>query len=263
MDDNSESETRDRSMVQSVSRAMDILRAFPVLGPEVSITAISNHLGLNKATICRILSTLETQGFITHTSEGRRYRLGVTIFELGAYYQSQLDVRRLALPFLQNLSAKVHETAFLCIREGNFALCVERVEVMKTFEHFALRVGGRLPLHCGAASRILLAGMEDDEIADYANQTGLTPITAQSISDLDKLREDIKKTRRQGWVLSDEDVTPGISSIGAPVRDYTGEVVAGISISGVSVYIRKNMANLANEVKKTAALISEHMGYRD
>jgi IclR family KDG regulon transcriptional repressor len=262
-EENGETELPNRNTIQSINRAMDILQAFPVLGPEVSITSLANHLGLNKATICRILATLEAQGFITHTTEGRRYRLGVSLFELGAYYQSQLDVRRQALPFLQALSTKVNETAFLCVRDGNFVLCVERVDVQKDFEHFALRVGGRLPLHCGAAPRIILSEFEDQEIAHYAKQTGLPPTTPRSISTLEKLMEDVNKTRRLGYVLSDEDVTPGISSIGAPVRDYSGEVVAAISVSGMAGFFRDHLAELAQEVKRTAMLISENMGYRN
>jgi DNA-binding IclR family transcriptional regulator len=187
----------------------------------------------------------------------------VSLFELGAYYQSQLDVRRQALPFLQALSAKVNETAFLCIRDGNFVLCVERVDVQKDFEHFALRVGGRLPLHCGAAPRIILSEFEDQEIVRYAERTGLPPTTPRSITTLDKLMEDVMKTRRLGYVLSDEDVTPGISSIGAPVRDYSGEVVAAISVSGMAGFFRDHLTELAQEVKRTAMLISENMGYRN
>jgi IclR family acetate operon transcriptional repressor len=105
--------------------------------------------------------------------------------------------------------------------------------------------------------------LEDQEIIQYAEQTGLPPITPQSISTLEKLQEDVINTRHLGYVLSDEDVTPGISAIGAPVRDYSGEVVAGISVSGVAVHFRENLTELAQEVKKTAASISEYMGYRN
>jgi DNA-binding IclR family transcriptional regulator len=260
---NEDAEEADQSGVQSVNRAMDLLLAFPKYGPEIGLSALARQLNLNKTTTYRILKTLEGQGFIARSPDGRSYRLGMRVFELGAYYQSQLNVRRLSLPHLLEVTNRTREATFLCVREGNEALCIERVEAKHSNEYFALRVGGRQPLHCGGASRVLMLTLNDEEVEAYASQTGLKPLTPHSITTLDQLKEDISRTRTQGYAFSNEDVTLGIAAIGAPIRDYSGKVIAAVSVSGIAQSFRERLAELSFEITRTASLISTQMGYWD
>ncbi len=119
---------------------------------------------LNKATAYRLLSNLRRGGYVERSPADRKYRLGFKVFELGSYFQSQLEVRRLGLAFLREIVDQVHEAAFLCIREVDEALCVERVESIQEVNIFSLRVGGKQPLHCGGAPRALLVGLDDQGI---------------------------------------------------------------------------------------------------
>jgi len=250
--------------VQSVSRALDLLEAFPVLGPELGLTAIAAHLKMNKATAYRLLATLEERGYVERSPESRKYRLGVRTFELGAYFQSQLDIRRLALPFLTSMVAKTNEAAFLCVREGDEALCIERVESEQEVNIFTLRVGGRQPLHCGAAPRALLAGLDDAELAAYAQRTGLPSLTENTISSLAELRRDVHQTRAQGYVVSNEDVTLGIMAVGAPIYNHAGEVTAAISLSGLAArYGPARVAELAAIIVANARQLSRQFGYQN
>lgn len=250
--------------VQSLDRALDLLEAFPKLGPEIGLTDIAEEVGLNKATAYRLLSTLEQRGFLERSPYDRRYRLGVRLFELGAYYQNQINVRHMALPALSNLVETIHEAAFLCVRDGNDALCVERMEAEQEVKIFALRVGGRLPLHTGAAPRVLIAGFTPQEVEEYANRTGLPGFTSKTITSLEGLFKDIQLTLKQGYTISIEDVTPGIVAVGAPVRDYSGNIIASISISGLhSRFDAARFREVAQEVKHSAQRISRHMGYTE
>lgn len=258
-----EPEEVDKSGVQSVNRALDLLQAFPKYGPEIGLSDLARRLQLNKTTTYRILRTMERQGFIARSPDGRSYRLGIRLFELGTYFQGQLDARRLSMPFLVEVTDRTREATFLCIREGIEALCIERVEAKHGNEYFALRIGGRQPLHCGGASRVLLLSLNDQEIEDYAAQTGLKPLTPHSITTLDQLKEDISRTRTQGYAFSNEDVTLGIAAIGAPIRDYSGKVIAAVSVSGMAQSFRERLAELSFEIIRTASLISTQMGYWD
>lgn len=250
--------------VQSVWRALDLLEAFPKYGPELGLTAIADALGLSKATAYRLLSTLEARGYVERCPDSRKYRLGARTLELGAYFQSQLDIRRLALPFLRRMAAETNEAAFLCIREDDEALCIERVEAQQQVNIFTLRVGGRQPLHCGGAPRALLAGMHNEQLRAYAKRTGLPSFTPYTISTWDELMRDVENTRRQGYVLSQEDVVEGIAAIGAPVHNHTGKVVAAISLSGlVARYNAENVPQLAQIVLFNARAISNILGYRE
>jgi DNA-binding IclR family transcriptional regulator len=255
-------DTDRQNSVQSLNRALDLLEAFPRLGPEVGLTTVANYLGLNKATAYRLLSTLETRGYIERSPYNRRYRLGVRMFELGSYYKDQINVRRMALPYLSSLVDETQEAAFLCIREGDEALCVERMEPQHEVKIFMLRIGGRLPLHTGAAPRVLLANFNSEELEAYAKRTGLPAITPKTLSNIEDLYEDVEHTLKEGYVLSMEDVTPGIAAIGAPVRDYSGNIIASLSVSGLVSHFNEDRINdLITSVKKAAQKVTRHMGY--
>ena len=251
------------SGTQSITRALAVLEAFPKYGPEIGLSELSRKLNLNKTTTYRMVKALETKGYISYSPVGRKYRLGVKVFELGAYFQSKLDIRSFALPYLKNLTEETKEASFLCVRNGNDAVCIERVETRNKDEYFALRVGGRQPLHCGAASRALLLEMSDKEIETYSNETGLPALTPNTITTLSELKNDIELTRKQGYVYSNEDVTIGIVALGVPIRDYSGKIVAAISISGIAKLFRQNINELSDQIMRTGSLISAHMGYSE
>jgi IclR family transcriptional regulator, KDG regulon repressor len=250
--------------VQSVWRALDILEVFPKHGPELGLTRIASLLKLNKATAYRLLATLEERGYVERAPESRKYRLGVRAFELGFYFQSQLEVRKLALPSMQNMVDQTGEAAFLCIREGDEAVCIERVEAEQQVNIFSLRVGGRQPLHCGATPRALLSGLDEDQIAAYATRTGLPASTPDTLITLKALLEDVKQTRARGFVVSMNDVVTGIAAVGGPVYNHSGNVVASISLSGLSIrYEPQRISELAEVVVSTAKRISRQLGYQD
>ena len=252
------------SSVQSVWRALDILEVFPKHGPELGLTKIADLLNLNKATTYRLLATLEERGYVERVPEGRKYRLGVRAFELGFYFQNQLEVRKLALPSLRDMVDHTGEAAFLCIREGDEAVCIERVEAEYQVNIFSLRVGGRQPLHCGATPRALLSGMNDEQLAAYAARTGLPASTPDTLSTLGSLLQDVQQTRRLGYVVSMNDVVTGIAAVGAPVYDHTRDVAASISLSGLAMrYDLARISKLADIVVSTAKRISRQLGYQE
>ena len=252
------------SGVHSVARALDLLEAFPQFGPELGLTAIAEHLNMNKATAHRLLATLEARGYVERSPDNRKYRLGVRTFELGTYFQDQLDIRRLIRPYLDELVLQTKEAAFLCVREGDEALCIDRVETEQEVQIFTLRVGGRQPLHCGAAPRALLCGLANEELAGYARRTGLPALTPKTLSSLAELHMDVQKTRTQGYVISMEDVNLGIAAIGAPVYDHQRQVVASISSSGlVAHFTPGRIAQLTEVVVAIANRISRQLGYRE
>ena len=223
-----------QTQTQTVSRALDILEVFLDYGPEIGLSEVSRLVQLNKATAYRILSTLEGRGYVVRSPENRKYRLGVRTFELGSYFQSQIELRRIAIPEMQTMVAETSEAAFLCVREGDEALCIERVEALHEVNIFTLRVGGRQPLHCGGAPRALLADLDEHELEGYARRTRLPAVTPFTLNRLDQLLADVRHTRQQGYAFSANDVVLGISALGAPIYGYEDKVVASISLSGLS-----------------------------
>jgi IclR family transcriptional regulator, KDG regulon repressor len=172
-------------------------------------------------------------------------------------------VRRTGLHFLYEMVEQSNESAFLCIREGDEALCVERVESQQEVNIFSLRVGGKQPLHWGGAPRALLVGMDNRQLEEYAQRTGLPANTTQTICSLDALIRDADTTRQRGYALSMDDVVTGIAAVGAPVYDHAGKVAAAISLSGLSNRFESDQVDrLAQIVMDTAVRFSRQLGYQ-
>ncbi len=247
----------------SIDRLLDVLDAFLRDPGEPSVAALAEQTGLSRRTVQRMVSALEQRRYLDHDPAARVYRVGVRLFELGARFHNQLDLRRAALPELTSLVEQTQQAAFLCIRDGDEALCLDRVGTRHRVRLFTLHVGERQPLHCGAAPRALLAGLTDDELRAYARRTALPGFTAQSITTADGLLADAAATRQRGFVVSDQDVTAGIAAVGAPVCDHTGQVVAAISVSGLAAsYTPERVGELADAVRSAARVLSARLGYR-
>lgn len=247
--------------LQSLSQGLDLLEAFLIDGPAISLTRLAATLNMNKAAAQRLLNALEARGYLQRSDTTHKYSLGVRLFELGAQFQNQLDIRRAALPELASMVGDTGQAGFLCVRDNDHALCLERIEGRHFMRIFTLRLGERQPLHCGAAPRALLAGLSNDEILAYAARTGLPRFTPQTLVTAKQLLKDADHTRTHGFVVSSEDVSPGIGAVGAPVLDCTNKVVASISLSGIAAtYTPDRIAELAGAVAAAAGRISRQMG---
>lgn len=249
---------------QSLQRALDLLEVFLSDNSEMGLAQLAAATQMNRATAHRLLTTLEARGYVQRDRDTRKYSLGVRVFDLGARFQHQLDIRRAALPELTSLVEQTGQAAFLCVRDGDEALCLERVGGRHRVRIFALQLGERQPLHCGAAPRALLSGLSDSEVLAYARRTGLPSFTPKTIATADQLLHDARQTRDREYVLSNEDVTAGIAAVGAPVRDHSGQVVASISVSGLAAtYTSERIAELADAVRSAAYRLSRQMGHNE
>jgi len=245
-----------------VDLGLDLLDLFLSHGSELGLNDIAHLLGESKITVHRLLDTLETRGYLERCTAGGKYQLGARVFELGSCFQRQLDIRRAALPELTSLVEQTEQAAFLCVRDRDAALCLERVEGRHRAHIYALHIGERQPLHCGAAPRALLSALSDSEILAYASRTGLPTFTPRTISTTKGILDDAHLTRTQGYVVSNEDVSLGIGAIGAPVRDFSRHVVASISVSGIAAsYTPERIASLGSVVAAAAWRVSQEMGF--
>lgn len=226
----------------------------------MGLAELSRACELSKTTTRRVLSSLEQHGFCEREpTEG--YRLGLRLFELGMLVQARLALREISRTVLEDLARHTELTAFLCTREDDQAICIDRIDGRFAFT-LALRLGGTLPLHAGGASRAILAFLKTEDIERYlatSVRTALTPATRVSTQDVLK---DLAEIQAQGWSLSDEDVTENVAAIGAPIFDHAGEVAGGISIAGLVPYVKDDrFESLVIRVLDASAQISAKLGY--
>jgi len=254
--------SQDRDTVRAVLRAFDLLDAFSSDAPELTLADLAAHTGMSKSTVHRLLHTLGTMHCVSHSSDATTYRLGPRLFQLGSKYVAGLDLRRLALPYLWDLAKQSGDTSFLCVMDNDEALCIERVDGRYQVRVLALALGGRMPVHCGAAPMVLLLGRSDDEIRRIVATKGLIRFTEHTIGTVEELLEAAECARRDGYRLSWEDITVGVAAIGAPVLDYTGAVIAGISVSGILPrFSPERLPMLRQWIMDAAQRLSRDLGY--
>lgn len=251
---------RPDSSIQSVERAAAILRSFTDNGPELGVTALSGRLGLHKSTVSRLLSTLEHAGLVEQDPETGKYRLGLGLITLAGAALERIDLRRLALPFLEVLAESTQETVNITVLDRDECVNIERITSPKAIR-YAGWLGRRTPLHCTATGKVLLAHMPAEE-QDAALPATLPRFTEKTITDHTTLKQTLECVYTQGYAVAHEEFEEGLSAIAAPLHDHTGTVIATISISGPTYRIGPGkIEQFVGPLKETALSISMRLGY--
>lgn len=247
--------------VASVERAADVLLHFARRGvASLGVSEIARDLGLSKAAVHRILSSLRTRDLVAYSEDDRRYRLGPMVLALGLQTLDQLDVRRLAAPRLARLSHETNETATLSIRAGWTRVYVDQVTPPREVI-MSVAIGVPFPLHSGASSKAFLAFLSDEEIAEYFSHD-LDALTPRTVTDREELRRELADIRAQGWAHSVGERQSGASSVAAPVFDHTGRPAAVMSVAGPFPRFPVELDLVVKALLAVTAEISQQMGHR-
>jgi DNA-binding IclR family transcriptional regulator len=250
------------STIGSVERATAVLRMFvDTPGPSLGITEIANGLGLSKAVVHRVVTSLREADFLEADAESRRYRLGPGSLALGLAYLDRVDVRALARPDLEDLSAATHETATLSVRHGHQRVYVDQV-TPQTEIRMSVAIGKPYPLHAGSSSKAFLAFLSEEERAEYFASGPLEPLTGATIVDLAALEKDLHEIRERGYARSEGERQAGASSVAAPVFNHEGRPVAVVSVCGPSERFRRRATDAADHLLGVTRSLSRRLGAR-
>jgi DNA-binding IclR family transcriptional regulator len=245
--------------VQSLAKAAAILDLLAER-QDASAAELAELLGEPRSSIYRMLSSLQQLGFVDPGARRGAYRLGLKLLRLGSAVQSRLDVRRVALPVMERIHDQSDDTIFLCLRRGDEAVCVERLDGRRVTT-LALQLGGSLPLHLGAAPRTLLAFDSRESWHEYVAGNELSQTGEGAAPTVEELIAELERIRRDGYAVSDEDVTPGIAALGAPIFDGRGGICASLSASGMRDLILTEERRIEQLIVDGGAEISRGLGY--
>jgi DNA-binding IclR family transcriptional regulator len=193
---------------------------------------LTELLGEPVTSVYRMLATLAEAGWVEQIGHRGAYRVGSKMLSLAGGLTRRLDLRRAGRPVLQQIHQATGETAFLCIRRGARAVCIERLDGIRVSSR-VLQLGESLPLHVGAAPRALLAFEARRAWEEYAAIMANGNEPWRDVRSRSEFYADLEEIRAQGYVRSDNNVTSGIAAIGAPIFDHRGDVVASLSVSGL------------------------------
>ena len=246
--------------LSSVKNALRILNSFTMDEPEKKVSDISSSLGLNKSTVSRTMATLASEGFVFKDPETKKYRLGFSILTLSGIINSNMDIVRESQPILNKLVETLGETAHISIFDHLEVVYLQKVECNHPVR-FLTHVGKRNPPYCTSSGKVLLAYSSPDIIETIINQ-GLKQYTKNTITDPDKLRSHLNEIREHGYAYSVEEFSEGVITIAAPIYDYTGKVIAALSVVGPKQRIQQQkIPFFAKKVMSASTEISQNMGY--
>ncbi len=243
-----------------LGKAMAILEHLAAEG-ELTPARIAELIDEPRSTVYRLCSSLQELGYVESGTQRGTYRLSLKLFDLGSTVIDRYDERASALPVMQRLHDETGETVFLCVRRGLEAVCIERIDGARVML-LELRLGGSLPLHLGAAPRCLLAFEPESAWRTYLDAATLERRTPSSPATRTALLAELRATRKRGYAISDQDVTPGIVSLGAPIFDHRGVVTASLSIGGLREVLGDDGSGVIQLVVQGAAEISHSLGHR-
>lgn len=246
--------------VQSLQKALRILEVFTIEEPQLSITDISNKVGLPRPTVTRLISTLEESGYVFRKPDNRKYTLGIKLCRLGSIAQMSWEIKSVALPILRELKDRFKETVYIDIVDGLERLCILSLEGSRSLRTI-VPVGQRSPLYAGADGRILLAYQPNQTLEKVINKNNLKAKTDRTINDPELLIKELSKIRQDGYAISYGEWILGSIAISAPIKDHEGNVIASISMSVPDLRIdEENKGCFINAIKEAAVKISKIIG---
>lgn len=255
-------EAEPHRLITTIERAADVLTLFASTGrPDLGVTEIARELGLSKAVVHRVLMTLAAKDFVEVVEESRRYRLGPAVLSMGVTYLERLDVRSLAAPSLQRLSAVTQETATLSLRFGHERMYIDQVTPEREVK-MTVALGRGFPLHAGGSSKAFLAFLTEREQEEYFSTQRLEALTDLTIVDEDLLREQLREIRERGYATSFGERQSGAGSVASPVLDRHGQPAAVISICGPVERLREEVDELATTLTEETSDLSRRLGYQ-
>lgn len=249
--------------VQSVDRALSIIEVLADNPDGMGLIDLSDNLNLPKSTSHRLLKSLIIRDFVYQHDENERYYLSMKIAQLSAKVIDNIDLRQIARPYIEQLSLDINEVVHVCIRDKNSVVYIDKVESNRTLRMYS-QIGKRAMLHCTGVGKILLSGLTNKQIQEIVGQTGLTKFTENTLTSIEDLFEEMQEIRNNHFALDREEHEEGIYCISAPIRDYTGNIIAGFSISGPIERIKHAIEHLnyKEKILYTSKLISEKLGYQ-
>lgn len=248
--------------VQSIDRAIAVLKCFSENTRELKLSDISDHLDLNKSTVHGIISTLKFHGFINQDEETQKYRLGLALMELGTIVINSFDIRSIVAPVINDICNQVQETVHLGTLDNIEVVYIEKKESSHSMRIFT-NIGARQPAYCTGIGKAMIAYLEPDALIALLPEE-IKKFTPKTITDKIELTRELSKVKKNGYAIDDEENSEGLKCVGAPIFDHTGKAKYAISVSGPTIRmtedkIQETIKLLTNATKE----ISHKLGYRE
>ena len=241
----------------SLRRAMAIMRVLANAGGRgAGLTEVARQAHLPHPTTHRLLAQMLEEGMIRRVEGDRRYALGQVTFELGLAAAQHFDVGQVYRPIVSQLARDSGDTAYLIVRSGSEAVCVDRRQGSSPIRVITLKIGSRRPLGVGAGGLAILAALPDDELEEVIRAVAPALDSDWATSE-SELRAMVGQIRRDGHTLIHNRVFQGVSALGQPIRDSAGRPIAAVSVATVNQRLPPSRVSELNEYLRRAVHTAE------
>ncbi|MHB8278941.1 MAG: IclR family transcriptional regulator [Candidatus Humimicrobiaceae bacterium] len=247
---------------QSVEKVFHIIEIMAKGKGSMRLQDISLEAKLPASTVLRLLNTMLTYNYVNQNPETLKYSLSMKFCQIGNLIHSQISIRDIIKPYLIELSKKSQESTCLAIEEDMMAVYIDTMEGSDKMLRTMQRIGKRAPLHSTGVGKLLLLNYNEEELKAFVEKKGLAELTTNTITTMNGLIKELQKVRSLGYAFDNEECEVGARCLAAPIRDYTGKVVASMSVSGpVSRLTLGKADSIKDTILKLSNDASKAMGY--
>jgi len=235
----------------SVIKAFEILKLVASARDGMGVSEIARDLGLAKSTVHGMACALEELGAVRRDPLTKRYSLGFTLFELGKTAYSQIELKDLARPMMEDLMEKTHTSVFLGVLNWDHVTILDIVEP-RTELKITSPIGTTIPLFAGAVGKVFLSMMDEEQALKAIHSKGLIKYTENSITEINRYIEEMRQVRAQGFAMDDEEYILGVRAVAAPILGGT-HLMSAIWVVGFK-------ASLNEEKTRTLTVLTKQAG---
>ncbi|MFM8546866.1 MAG: IclR family transcriptional regulator [Betaproteobacteria bacterium] len=258
-----DAEASDRYHVPALARGLDLLTRFTRRQPRITGAELARSMGLPRASVFRMLHTLERAGYIERVGDGAAYRLGVGVLRLGFEYLASMDLNERGHAVIERLRDATGYSSHIVIRDGREVVFIAKAPGRSALFQ-SVQVGARLPAHATVLGRLLLSDLDESALRDLYPEHALVRYTDSTPRDIAELARLSAADRARGWAMSEGGYETGISTVAAPVIGTDGRVAAVVSVTVPAQQIDDPHArDLALQVGQAAAEIGQRLASAD
>lgn len=248
--------------VQSIDRLLRIIETLSESPRGASLTELSEIVSLHKSTVHRMLSSLAAWNYVAKDPENGKYRLTMRMFEVGSRVVSGMNILSVARPYLEHLADETNEAIHLVVRDGTEIVYLYKEDSPNSVLRMSSRVGLRNPMYCTAVGKSILALLSDSELKEIWEGSTILRFTPKTITTFERMRQECRCIRENGYAVDDEEHERGIRCIGTAILDFSGCPIGAISISAPVFRLDdERTREIAPLAMDAAASISRLLGY--
>jgi len=246
--------------IGTLARGLHVLACVAAARGAVGVTELAQRAQLDKATTYRLASKLVELGYLVRDDDGK-FRLSLHVLDLGFAYLASLDLRTQALPEMRRL----HEydgAITLSVLDDTDIVYVERISPKGLQASMPVGIGARLPVHCTAMGKVILAYLATDRLAALLDRIDYAKWTERTIGSRTEFEADLERTRRRGFGVTDQEMIDGLRAVASPIFDHHGTPIAGLSVAlpVQACSLDELMSGVGPRVAAAGKIVSTHLG---